>query len=140
MYGESLCFAVPEHGGMEFMHAVVRISARRESEAHEIRLLVDTGAFYSIVPRAVLTDLGVEPSFRSRLRLADGTVIERAVGDVYLQYPGRPPIATMVVFGEEADEPVLGIHTLEGLGLQIDPRSGTIREMDSVPLIAVAPA
>ena len=118
----------------------VGISARGVGPTREVQLLVDTGAFYSIIPRTILADLGIAPSFRSRLRLADGSIIERDGGDVYVHYPGRRVMPTSIVFGEPSDEPVLGVHTLEGLGLQIDPRSGTIREMDTVPLIAAVPA
>jgi len=39
--------------------------------------LMDTGAPYTWVPRPTLEELGYKPSFKRRLRLANGKVIER---------------------------------------------------------------
>jgi len=121
------------------MHVTVGISARPKSEVREVRLLVDTGAFYSMVPRPVLAELGITPAYRQKLRLADGRTVERDAGYAFLHYPGRPPGPTIAIFAEPGDALVLGVHTLEGLGLLVDPQAGTIREMDAAPLIAAIP-
>ena len=52
--------------------------------------------------------------------LAEGTIIERQVGDAYYEYNGEGGAAP-VVFGEEGDEPLLGATTLESLGLVLNP-------------------
>ena len=124
---------------MGFMYVTVRISARPDSETREVRLLVETGAFYSMAPREILAELGVAPSYRQNLRFADGRTIERDAGYAFLHYPGRPPGPTTVVFAEPGDTLVLGVHTLEGLGLLVDPQAGTIQVMDVAPLIVAVP-
>ena len=126
--------------GMAFMYVTVGISARPDSEAREVRLLVDTGAFYSMVPRIILEGLGIAPAYREKLRVADGRTVERDAGYAFLHYADRPPGPTIVVFAEPEDTLVLGVHTLEGLGLQVDPRSGTITAMDVIPYYAMAEA
>jgi predicted aspartyl protease len=125
---------------MAFMYVTVGISARRDSETQEVRLLVDTGAFYSMGPRAILEELRIPPAYRERLRVADGRTVEREVGDAFLHYSDRPPGPTIVVFAEPEDTLVLGVHTLEGLGLLVDVRSGTITAMDVIPYYVAAEA
>jgi len=39
---------------------------------------------------------------------------------------------TTIVFGEKADEQVLGVHALEGLRLEVDPYTGKLKR---VPVI-----
>jgi predicted aspartyl protease len=125
---------------MAFMYVTVGISARRDSETREVRQLVDTGAFYSMVPRALLEDLGIAPAYREKFRIADGRTVEREVGDAFLHYSHRPPGPTVVVFAEPEDTLVIGVYTLEGLGLLVDVRSGTITAMDVIPYYVAAEA
>ncbi len=120
------------------MHVTVGISAQPDGETREVRLLVDTGAFYSMVPRAILEELGIARAYQMTLRVADGRTVERDAGYAFLHYSDRPPGPTIVVFAEPDDTLVLGVHTLEGLGLQVDPRSGTITAMDVIPFYHVA--
>jgi len=122
------------------MYVTVGVSASPEGETRQVRLLVDTGAFYSMAPRAILAELGIAPAYRQRLRLADGRVVERDAGYAFLHYPGRPPGPAVVVFAEPGDALVLGVHTLEGLGLLVNPQTGTIQEMDAAPLIVATAA
>ncbi len=115
------------------MYVTVGISAQPNSETREVRLLVDTGAFYSMVPRSMLEELGIARAYLEKFRVADGRTVERDVGYAFLHYSDRPPGPTIVVFAEPGDTLVLGVHTLEGLGLRVDPRSGTISAMDVIP-------
>jgi len=106
-----------------------------------IRLLVDTGAFYSMVPREVLGSAGIRPAWRQRFRLANRQPLERDVGFAFAHYPGRlPPAATHVIFGEPGDAAILGAFTIGGLEMEVDPRSGELRPLTSLPLIALVPA
>ena len=97
---------------------------RRES----VEFLVDSGAVYSFVPRPVLARLGIVPHSRQRFRLANGSTIERDRGDAVYFYAGRRGAAP-VIFAEPDDATLLGVVTLESLGLVLD----AIRR-DLVPL------
>ena len=92
-----------------------------QGERYErIPALVDTGSTYTVLPRALLTRLGVEASDRDRFRLADGRVVEQDLGQTWLRVDGRSVI-TIVVFGDEGASPLLGAYALEGLRLAPDP-------------------
>lgn len=80
---------------------------------------VDTGAFYSTVPRPVLESLGVVPHIREPFMLADGRVVESAIGRAFVRVGDRAEI-TLVLFGEPDSPPALGAYSLEGLRLAVD--------------------
>lgn len=86
----------------------------------EVSFLIDSGAVYSLVPAHTLRRLGIRPHRRVDFALADGTQISRKVGDAYFEFRGEGGAAP-VIFGEEGDEPLLGVTTLESLGLYLDP-------------------
>ncbi|MBI4466571.1 MAG: aspartyl protease family protein [Acidobacteria bacterium] len=91
-----------------------------------VELLVDTGALYSVLPRRVLTELGIEPFERKVFKTADGRQIERAVGEAVFAFNSERGISK-VVFGDERDASVLGVTALEELGLEVDPASRKLR-------------
>jgi carbon-monoxide dehydrogenase small subunit len=94
-----------------------------QGERYErIAATVDTGSTYTVLPRALLTRLGVRPHARGRFRLADGRVAEDEIGRTWIRIDGRSEI-TLVVFGDEGAVPLLGAYALEGLLLAADPVS-----------------
>lgn len=92
----------------------------------EVELLVDTGALYSMVPAKLLRELGVDPREKLTFELADGSTMERAVGEARFYYDARNAVSP-VIFGEEGDAGVLGVVTLEAMGLEVDPVRHQIR-------------
>ncbi len=89
-----------------------------------------------MLPRRLLDSLGVQPSGREQVRLADGRLVEWDVGEAYVRY-GRFATHTWVLFGESKGLSVLGALTLEELRLQVDPRSRRLRRI-KVTLMAAA--
>ncbi|MCS7206585.1 MAG: hypothetical protein NZ951_01415 [Dehalococcoidia bacterium] len=85
-----------------------------------VEALVDTGATYTWVPSPILESLGHHPSFRQRLRLADGRVIERGAGEVVVGIDGARR-TTIVVFGDPGAQMLLGAFTLAAFSLAPDP-------------------
>jgi len=90
------------------------------ARSRRVEALVDTGATYTWVPRPILQGLGHKPSFRQRLRLADGSVIERDGTEVPLEIDGAR-LTTVVIFGDPDSEALLGAMTLEQFSLAPDP-------------------
>lgn len=80
---------------------------------------VDTGAFYSSLPRPMLESLGVVPHKRERFMLADGRIVESDIGHLWLRIGDRTVI-TLVLFAEPESEPLLGAYALEGLAMDVD--------------------
>jgi predicted aspartyl protease len=83
------------------------------------RVLVDTGAELSWFPAEVLESLGIERYERWRFRQANGTVVERWVGPVFVHAAGKRA-ADEVVFGEPGDLTLLGARSLEGMNLRVE--------------------
>ena len=91
----------------------------------EIEAMVDTGASYTIVPGNMLRELGVLPTDRIVLVLADGRQVEHDLGEARATINGRS-IPTLVVFGNDDARSLLGAYTLEGLRLAVDPGHGRV--------------
>ena len=94
----------------------------------EIDMVVDSGAIYSVVPATVLRDLGVEPERTESFGLADGRNVRRRVGHAVFEIEGREGISK-VVFGRPGDVSLLGMVTLELLGLSLDPLKRRLRPL-----------
>lgn len=60
--------------------------------------------------------------------LADGTEVRRRVSECLIRLEGLEG-HTPVVLGEDGDEALLGIITLENLGLVLNPFDRTLRPM-----------
>ena len=90
------------------------------SRVEELELLVDTGASYSWFMRERLEALGIRPTGRMQSRTIDGRVLERDMAPVFVRSDGHIGGDTVVV-AESGDAEVLGAHTLESLGLAVDP-------------------
>ena len=105
-----------------FFHPIT-ISGPRGSI--QLDALVDTGASFTSLPAQVLTDLGVQPMRRARLRLADGTSHVQQLGEARAEIDGEF-VSTLIVFGEPEWPPSIGAYTLEGLMLGVDPLNKTL--------------
>lgn len=99
------------------------------SKRQEVELLADTGAIYTMLPEGVLRGLGIAPTGRRRFKLASGEVKEYSTGEVYMEVEGIG-VTSVVVFGVEGSTPLLGVTTLELLGLQVDPMTGRLKPME----------
>ena len=85
-----------------------------------VEALVDTGASFTVIPASVLRRLGVSPRERWPFELADGRQVEKEIGDARVRVNSRTA-PTLVVFGDETAEPLLGANSLQGLLLVPDP-------------------
>ena len=114
---------------MGITNAILKVKEHRKSEKiAEVNFLIDSGAVYSLVPGKILDALDIEPYREMIFSLADGTTIKRKVCSAYFEYEGEGGPAP-VVYGEEGDEPLLGVTTLESLGLVLNPFSRTLHPM-----------
>ena len=93
--------------------------ARPGERRRMANVLVDTGAELSWFPSHILETIGVERFSRWRFRQADGAVVERWVGPVFIHVVGKRA-ADEVVFAEPGDLVLLGARSLEGLNLRVE--------------------
>ena len=111
--------------GVTYIEGVVQGSNERQVT---VRFLVDSGATYTLLPYDDWQAIGLSPNRSVTFTLADGTTIERQVSECYIKLPqgeGHTP----VILGEPGDEPLLGIVTLEILGLVLNPFNRTLQPM-----------
>ena len=106
--------------GVTFTKARLGNPRRCELVPVEIELLVDTGAIYSVVPASILDALAISRLERQQFTLADGTHVAYDVGEATFVVNGRAR-TSLVVFGPEGVTPLLGVLTLESLGLMVNP-------------------
>lgn len=96
-----------------------------------LKFLLDSGAVYSVVPARVLERLKVKSHSRRTIILADGSEVTRRMGDALFRLDGRQG-ASPVIFGEEGDSVLLGMVSLESLGVILDPMR---RELRPLPML-----
>ncbi len=126
MYAERSYGAGLPDGSVGMTFVRMKVAGEFGGNGKPVEFLVDSGSTYSIVPRGLLRALGVKPVRRERFEFAGGRRIWRQVGIAYLSFRGRIT-ATHVIFGGARDEPLLGVHALEGLGYEVDPVNRRLR-------------
>ena len=84
-----------------------------------VEALVDSGATYSMIPRSVLAELGIEPVETRVSRIADGSRVELRTSWARFSVAGQNGVAR-VSFGPKGIY-LLGATALEDMGLAVDP-------------------
>ena len=104
----------------------VRVHGARGSAELE-RVLVDTGAIHSMIERAIADRLAISPEKRTRFAVIGGT-IELPVGQALLEIEGQS-FRVPVILG---DRNLVGLTTLEILGLTVDPVDNKLVRKDGI--------
>jgi clan AA aspartic protease len=111
--------------GVSYIQGTVRGPTGEQT----VRFLIDSGAMYSLLPEPVWRAIGLAPKRETGFALADGTTIRRAVSECHISLP-QGELHTPVVLGDPGDDqPLLGVVTLEILGLVVDPFRRTLHPM-----------
>lgn len=104
--------------GISYVDATVKGPTGIEER---VRFLIDSGAVYSLLPNAVWRRIALTPKREEQFALADGTTVTRPVSECHITLADAEG-HTPVVLGEPGDpEALLGVVTLENLGLVFDP-------------------
>ena len=86
--------------------------------------LVDTGATFTTIPRSIADQLSLQAYSRQRTRTAAGS-IEIDQSYAYLEYDGHSTI-TPVWISDTYPGVLIGVFTLEGMALAVDPKNGRL--------------
>ena len=113
--------------GLTFVRMNIKNPARPRKTFAE-KFLVDSGALYSVVSEKNLLELGIKPQRIQEFTMADGTHVSRKIGDAIFELDGVQAPAP-VIFGKKGDATLLGVVTLEALGLMLDPLQRKLRPM-----------
>lgn len=81
-----------------------------------------------MVPGKILDKLEIEPYKEMSFSLADGTTIKRKISSAYFEFEGEGGPAP-VIYGEDSDTVLLGVTTLESIGLVLNPFTRTLHMM-----------
>ncbi|HMC21765.1 MAG TPA: aspartyl protease family protein [Thermoanaerobaculia bacterium] len=103
----------------------------RPNKSVRVKLLVDSGAIYSVIPTKTLERLGIQPHGERSFMLADGTEITRRIGDATFIIDGNRG-ASPVIFGERGDSALLGVVSLQALGFALDPIRRVLRPLPMI--------
>ena len=95
----------------------------------EVDFLVDTGAIYSVVPKKIAEQVKLKELGKRKFRTGSG-VAEMPIAEAYLTVEGEG-VTTIVALSSDENIPILlGVTTLELLGLQVDPVTGKLKPLD----------
>ena len=89
--------------------------------------LVDTGANDCMVPRPCLESIGLAPRAERVYQLADGSVVTVDTTTAELEFMGEL-VPSLIAFGEDGTEPLLGTIALQAAGIEIDLRTESLRK------------
>jgi len=111
--------------GITYVEGVVTGPSGKQAT---VRFLVDSGATYTLLSYDDWRLIDLSPKRTLTFALADGTTVERKVSECHIQLPqgeGHTP----VILGEPDDTALLGVVTLEILGLVLNPFNRTLQPM-----------
>ena len=123
-FWHELCFSSAASKAGEVRMGLTQLTVRianptDATQYRDIEFIVDSGAVYTVAPKKILKEIGIKPRSKRTFILANGEKFERRLGTAEFEYKGTRGGAS-VVFGEEGDFPLLGVTTLEALGLIFD--------------------
>ena len=102
---------------------MVNLIAINPKEEHRttppVKVMVDTGAELSWLPKQLLLDVGITPKGKKRFATATNQIVERDFGYAILQAEGYAT-NDEIVFAEDGDMSLLGVRTLEGFSVMVD--------------------
>ena len=89
------------------------------SRFEQVDAVVDSGATYTAIPSDTLRRLGVTPQEEAEFILANGQKALYGLAWIRVRLGSREQ-PTLVIFGDEGSEILLGAFTLEGFRLGVD--------------------
>ncbi|MGC8608110.1 MAG: aspartyl protease family protein [Vulcanisaeta sp.] len=114
-------------------HVFVSVRFRGRDEFTMEKVPVDTSASFTVMPLELAREHFVETPFEAEVRLGDGRVVRAKVFIAETEIEGRRGPVRILAFSGAM--PVIGVDTLETLGLRVDPVTGRIEKTEYYMLI-----
>lgn len=107
-------------------HIYTNIMVRGAKTTRELnKVLVDTGATYTVLPEGILEDVGAwGPIAEIDIELGNGQTVKATAYSVAIKIEDVESPAISITF--PGAQTVIGVETLESLGLRLDPTTGTL--------------
>jgi clan AA aspartic protease len=109
---------------MGYVRARVLIGDAGKRKVKEVTFLVDTGAFFPVIPLDLAKELGIEPLAKTKLLMADNREATVNISLAYFRVLDREGVFPVVLM--DSPEPLLGAVVLEGLGIKVDLATGKL--------------
>jgi len=109
-------------------HIFVRAKFRGKDVLEIDKILVDTEASFTVMPLDIAEKYFIETPFEAELKLGDGRVVKAKMFVAEIEIEGRKGPLRIMAFKNAI--PVIGVDTLETLGLKIDPSTGKIEKTE----------
>jgi clan AA aspartic protease len=90
--------------------------------------LVDTGSMDCLVPGKHLREIGLVAEGQRTCELADGSERKMDITVARIEFMGDL-VGSTVIFGDDQAEPILGVTALESVGIEVDPRTQTLKRL-----------
>jgi aspartyl protease family protein len=113
-------------------HVTVDISITNPSgdQTTKVKGLVDTGATFTVVPKAMADRLSLPITGERRVRTANGEIVLKRARAL-VQIDGQAEI-NPVLISDSLDRVLIGVFTLESLSLTVDPTTGELNEAETL--------
>ncbi len=96
------------------------------------KALVDTGATFTTIPQATARKLRLKSIGKRRVSTAaKSQVLDQSFA--YVEIDGRNTVTPLLI-SKTLDKILLGVITLEALGLSVDPTKGRLKEAETLLL------
>ncbi len=95
----------------------------------EVEFIVDTGAIYSVIPKWIADKVKLKELGERKFRTGSG-IVQLPVAEAYLTVNGDGVTTLVAVCSDENVPIILGVTTLELLGLQVDPVMGKLKPLE----------
>ena len=110
------------------VHATIANPLKRSLKM-ELEFIVDTGAIYTVISKKVAEGIELKELSKRKFRTGSG-IVELPVAEAYLTLGGEG-VTTLVTISHDDEMPLLlGVTTLELLGLQVDPVNGKLKPLE----------
>jgi clan AA aspartic protease len=111
---------------MSHVWVEARIANPLTSQEVKVVALVDTGATFTVVPSWICEELGLRVVGKKRVETAKGYAdLDESFAIVEIE--GKQGV-TPVLISKEIKDALIGVLTLEALGLTVDPTTGKLKE------------
>lgn len=104
----------------------VTLSSKDNARSVKEKALIDTGATLTVLPRRIADGLLLKADARTKVLTAAGS-LDVELAEVLIEIAGRRA-TTRVTISDIIERVLVGVTTLEILGLAVDPQSGSLKE------------
>jgi aspartyl protease family protein len=91
--------------------------------------LVDAGAIYTVISKSIADKIGLKELGKRKFKIGSG-VVELPVAEAYVVIEGEGVTSLVAISLDDAMPILLGVTTLELLGLQVDPVMGKLKPLE----------